>query len=89
MLRRRKSALRPQPVSSHLMVTEVDEVEEKTTVTWSIDQLNSLGPVTGPGHRTFVPIVRSLSRDNGLRGPIDSMALESKHDGTQAIGGEL
>jgi hypothetical protein len=44
-------------------------------VSLSIEQLNASGPVTGPSHRTFVPIVRSAPREislgelNGVVGP--------------------
>jgi len=41
----------------------------------SVEQLNAAGPATGPGHRTFVPVVCSISPDislgelNGVIGP--------------------
>src|ERR1700722_2471737 len=31
---------------------------------WSVAQLHALGPVTGPNHRTSVPIVRGTAKDN-------------------------
>lgn len=30
----------------------------------SIETLNAAGPLAGPGHRTFVPIVRNTTREN-------------------------
>jgi hypothetical protein len=42
------------------------EVDVPPPVPWTIDQLNALGPVTGPNHRTFVPIVRSALLDTSL-----------------------
>jgi hypothetical protein len=48
------------------MVVALDDVVVTPPVLWSVEQLNALSPVTGPSHRTFVPIVRSTLADNPL-----------------------
>lgn len=53
---RRKSNVEPE--SSHRVV-EGDAFVELAPVLWSVEQLNALEPMTGPSHRTWVPIVRS------------------------------
>jgi hypothetical protein len=53
-------------------IAAIDQVDPATAVTWSVDQLNALGPVTGPGHRTSVPIVRGTMMDGSLGDPPDS-----------------
>ena len=51
------------------------EIAMMAPVSLSMEQLNASGPVTGPGHRTSVPIVRSTPREislgelNGVVGP--------------------
>jgi len=64
-LRNRREA-RSQTEPSNFTIAGDGEVDSSTPVTWSVDQLNALGPVTGPSHRTFVPIVRSTLIDNSL-----------------------
>lgn len=51
-----------------------DEVEPMTSVSWTVEQLNALGPVTGPSHRTFVPIVRSTTPNILLGDPTETSA---------------
>jgi hypothetical protein len=63
---------RASPESTPAFVDDPVEVEATTPVSWSVEQLHSLGPVTGPGHRTFVPIVRSTLRGGSLEGPTGS-----------------
>ena len=36
---------------------------------WSVEQLSALGPLTGPSHRTMVPIVRSTLVNRTLSDP--------------------
>ncbi|MGB8196522.1 MAG: hypothetical protein WCF25_05915 [Acidimicrobiales bacterium] len=42
---------------------EVEALEPEPSVPvrepWKIEQLHAMGPMTGPSHRTFVPIVRA------------------------------
>jgi len=52
-LRNRREA-RSQTEPSNFTIAGDGEVDSSTPVTWSVDQLNALGPVTGPSHRTFV-----------------------------------
>lgn len=55
---RREPRFRQEP-SKHS--DEPDKGADVTTpVTWSVEDLNALGPMTGLNHRSFVPIVRSL-----------------------------
>jgi hypothetical protein len=61
---RRKSTVSSEPAQP--MAVGVSDVDVTATVPWSVEQLNALGPVTGPSHRTFVPIVRSTLEDNSL-----------------------
>jgi hypothetical protein len=70
-LRNRREA-RSQTEPSNFTIAGDGEVDSSTPVTWSVDQLNALGPVTGPSHRTFVPIVRSTLIDNSLGDQTDS-----------------
>ena len=56
---RSKRAPRTAQEPSQLVVAGDGEVEPTTSVSWTVEQLNALGPVIGPSHRTFVPIVRS------------------------------
>jgi hypothetical protein len=72
MRRRSKRKARSEPVPSILTFASDGEVDVSTPVAWSVEQLNALGPVTGPSHRTFVPIVRSTLSDNSLGEPTDS-----------------
>jgi len=69
---RSKREARSHPERSQLTGAGDGEVDSTTPVTWSVEQLNALGPVTGPSHRTFVPIVHSTLRDNLLGDPTDS-----------------
>ena len=55
-----------QPEPSQPLVVALDDVVVTPPVLWSVEQLNALSPVTGPSHRTFVPIVRSTLADNPL-----------------------
>ena len=55
----------PLPTSPDL-TSEIREADMTPPVPWSVEQLNALGPATGPSHRTFVPIVRSTLPDNSL-----------------------
>jgi hypothetical protein len=71
---RNRRKRRPEPESSHLAVAGSVEVDSLPPVTWSIEQLNSLGPMTGPSHRTFVPIVRSTMAESSLGDPTESSA---------------
>jgi hypothetical protein len=48
-------AMTPDPVSAPVAAS----------VPWSVEQLHALGPVTGPNHRTSVPIVRSKATSPG------------------------
>lgn len=48
------------------MVVDDVDVDFTPPVPWTIEQLNALGPVTGPSHRTFVPIVRGTLQENSL-----------------------
>jgi hypothetical protein len=41
-------------------------------VPWSVEQLHALGPVTGPNHRTSVPIVRSTMKDGSVANHSDA-----------------
>lgn len=52
------------PETSPPTVMGLDDVVVTPPVLWSVEQLNALSPVTGPSHRTFVPIVRSALADN-------------------------
>ena len=56
----------PIPDPSRVMVAGLGDVDETAPLPWSVEQLHALGPVTGIGHRTFVPIVRSAAGDNPL-----------------------
>jgi hypothetical protein len=56
----------PQPEPSHLMVAEAREVDKTPPVLWSVEQLNALRPLTGPGHRALIPMVRSTLPVNSL-----------------------
>jgi hypothetical protein len=75
-LRIRRKAI-PQIEQSHLAAAGDGEVGLTPPVPWSVDQLNALRPVTGPSHRTFVPIVRSLP-DTSLGVHSDSSAPGSQ-----------
>jgi hypothetical protein len=59
----------PQPV-----VASDSDVVATAQVPWSVEQLNALGPVTGPSHRTFVPIVRATLADTSHGDLTDSGA---------------
>ncbi len=41
----------------------VGEIAVSESSSLSTEQLNAAGPVAGPSHRTFVPIVRNISRE--------------------------
>ena len=64
---------------SQPIVVADDEVASTSTISWSVEQLNALGPVIGPSHRTFVPIVRSTPNIS-LGDPINSLALDYSID---------
>jgi hypothetical protein len=72
---RSKREPRSQPEPLQLMVAGDGEIEPTTNVTWTVEQLNALGPVTGPSHRTFVPIVRSTVPNISLGDPMDTSVL--------------
>ena len=55
----------PQIEPPQLPTAESVAVDIAPLIPWSVEQLNALRPLTGPSHRTFVPIVRSL-QDNSL-----------------------
>jgi len=55
-----------QPEPSQPLVVAPDDVVVTPPVLWSVEQLNALSPVTGPSHRTFVPIVRSALADHPI-----------------------
>jgi len=55
-----------QPEPSQPLVVALDDVVVTPPVLWSVEQLNALSPVTGPSHRTFVPIVRSALADHPI-----------------------
>jgi hypothetical protein len=63
---RSKRSRSPQPEPSPISVADVREVDTTPPVLWSVEQLNALRPVTGPSHRTFVPIVRNTMPENSL-----------------------
>jgi len=63
-LRAKRKLSSPEP--SLPVVVGLDDVVVTPPVLWSVEQLNALSPVTGPSHRTFVPIVRSALADNPL-----------------------
>jgi hypothetical protein len=69
---RRKREPRSEPEPSNLIVGGDNEIDSPAPVLWSVEQLNALGPMTGPSHRTFVPIVRSTLKDSPLGFPTDS-----------------
>jgi hypothetical protein len=69
---RRKREPRTEPEPSHLIVGGDCEIDSTAPVLWSVEQLNALGPMTGPSHRTFVPIVRGPLNDSSLGFPTDS-----------------
>ena len=66
----------PPPEQSLIVVTTDGDVDAKVSVPWSVEQLRSFGPVTGPGHRTFVPIVRSSVLDIAVGNPTDAQAAQ-------------
>ena len=68
---RRERDSPPEPTQSAVAVD--NEVDSTLPVTWSVEQLNALGPMTGPSHRSFVPIVRSQVQDISLGGQLDSV----------------
>jgi hypothetical protein len=61
---RRKSTVPSEPAEP--TAVGGSDIDVTATAPWSVEQLNALGPVTGPSHRTFVPIVRSTLGDNPL-----------------------
>ena len=61
---RRKS--RPPQGSSPLEAAGDGEIAMIAATSLSPEQLNALGPMTGPDHRTFVPIVRNTTREVSL-----------------------
>ena len=69
---RRKREPRTESEPAHLIVGGDFEIDSPAPVLWSIEQLNALGPMTGPSHRTFVPIVRSTLKDSSLGFPTES-----------------
>jgi hypothetical protein len=48
------------------MVAADGEVDKPLPVLWSVDQLNALRPLTGPGHRALIPMVRNTLPVNPL-----------------------
>ena len=52
----------PQPATiagdADVDVKATDPVSVAAPAPWRVEQLHALGPVTGPNHRTAVPIVR-------------------------------
>ena len=71
---RSKREPRSQPEPLQLVAAGDDQVEPMTSVSWTVEQLNALGPVTGPSHRTFVPIVRSTMPNISLGDPTEASA---------------
>jgi len=65
-MRLRRSGQLSSPEPTPPLAIEDVEVESETPIPWSVEQLHALGPITGPSHRTYVPIVRSTARDNSL-----------------------
>jgi len=63
---RAKRKPRSQLAPPQQTVAQDSGVDSTSPVTWSVEQLNALGPLTGPGHRSVVPIVRSTLRDTLL-----------------------
>ena len=58
-----------RPAQPEALLDDVPELRDAVMspiVRWTVDQLHALGPATGPGHRSFVPIVRSTSSDNSV-----------------------
>jgi hypothetical protein len=74
-LRSKRKTVGPSELS-HQMIVEDDVVDSPPPVLWSVEQLNALGPVTGPSHRTFVPIVRSTLGEGSFRDPIESQGQQ-------------
>jgi hypothetical protein len=73
---KRTSSVAPEQ-SPLIVVVEIGaEVTTRVAATapapWKVDQLHALGPMTGPSHRTFVPIVRSTSKDGSPRSLTDT-----------------
>ena len=64
ILSRRKS--RSPRRSSPLRVAGESEIVMLAPASLSIEQLSTSGPATGPSHRTFVPIVRSIPQEISL-----------------------
>ena len=52
--------------------TETREVDVTPVVSWTVQQLQALGPATGPSHRSFVPIIRTSLPDNPQGDPATS-----------------
>jgi hypothetical protein len=74
-MRRRGNRLPGSPPEPSPPMAASDAVVEATspvpasipgTTPWRVEQLQALGPVTGPSHRSSVPIVRSTVKDNAL-----------------------
>jgi hypothetical protein len=63
-LRRKREPISPEP--SYPVAIEPDDLDVKLPTLWSVEQLSTLRPVTGPSHRTFVPIVRSTAMYDAL-----------------------
>jgi len=62
-VRSRRKAIPPRG-SLPLESGGTDEIVVTGSSSMSTEQLNAAGPLTGPGHRTFVPIVRNTSRES-------------------------
>jgi hypothetical protein len=59
-----------QPPTTIAETAEVDaKAPDHAPVPWRVEQLQALGPVTGPSHRTSVPIVRSSVKDTSPASP--------------------
>jgi len=61
---RRKLTVPSEPVQ--LTAVMSGDIDVTAAAPWSVEQLNALGPLTGPSHRTMVPIVRSTLGDSTL-----------------------
>jgi hypothetical protein len=60
------------PEPSPPIAAEEVEVETEAPLPWKVEQLQALGPVTGPSHRSYVPIIRSTTKEDLLGDRSDS-----------------
>jgi len=67
MRRRNRRKWTPQSESLYAAMITSDEAGASRPVPWNVEQLTAMGPVTGPGHRSFVPIVRTTVQDTPVR----------------------